>query len=211
MSLRHCLRPYLRLRGRIVLGLAVAFLVASAGSGRAQDPKAKAGNVPGRASGVVTKVEPINPDQRADPRSLRLTINTAAVWRDWARDQATESVYESAKKEAAAGANSVATKGEPQDKNTLVVVDLTPETTIETRFRTLDDESSKGAKTPEAAKGEPKRTERRDSAKPTRFDAKDLKPSLFIETDFRYLTGRNRAATLSVIRPVLETSTTRGK
>lgn len=193
----------LRLRGAMAVGLAAALMAAT---GRAEEPKAKKTDNKGRAAGVIIKVEPIGRGDRA--RSLRLTINTAAVWRDWARDQANQSPSESPKKAAEKGANSVATKGEPADQDTTIVVDLTPETTVETRFRAPEDETGKGAKSPEAAKGE---SGRRDSARPTRFEAKDLKPGLFVEADFRHETAQNRASTVCVVRPVQDTGTTRSK
>ena len=196
----------LRPRGKMIVGLSAALLVALGGPGRAEGQDSKVGpksstrktEAKERASGVILKVEKNEKD-----RTLRLTINTAAVWRDWARDQTTQGNSESAKKEAEAGANSVATKGEPSDKNNLVLVDLTTDSTVETRFRTLDDESSKGSKDPGTA------GKKHESAKPTRFQASDLKPGLFVEADFRRDAGRNRTSTLAVIRPVADTRTTK--
>src|SRR5512144_602593 len=104
----------LRLRGRLVVGLAAALLVALTGPGRAEDQGAngrsdaasKKTDAQGRASGVIVKVERVKPgassgastdkpDRPRGHRTLRLTINTAAVWRDWARDQAMQSNSES--------------------------------------------------------------------------------------------------------------------
>jgi hypothetical protein len=220
----------LRLRGRLVVGLAAALLVAPPGPGRAEDQGAngrsdaatKKTDAQGRASGVIVKIERVKPgassgtstdksDRPRGHRTLRLTINTAAVWRDWARDRALQSNSESSNKAADEGANSVASKGEPQDEDTLVVVDLTSATKVETRFRTPEDETRKGSKTPEAARGGSGRAARDDPAKPTHFAAHDLKPGLFVEVDFRHKTGRNRATTVCVIRPVSDTGTTRGR
>jgi hypothetical protein len=106
-------------------------------------------------------------------------------------------------KDAARGNNSVATKGEPADRNNMVVVDVGPGTRVETRFRAPDDESSKGAKTPESARsGAPKDETSRASAKPVQFRLEDLKPGLFVEVDFRHLSGQNPATTVTVIRPI---------
>src|SRR3954464_7535145 len=102
MSLR------LPLHGTIVAGLSAALLVAVSGALRAEDPKeknradaSKKTDAQDRVSGVVVKVDRIeskaasgastdNPDRREGPRTFRLTINTAAVWLDWVRDQATQ-------------------------------------------------------------------------------------------------------------------------
>jgi len=206
-----------------------AVVVTAVGVCPAQDRKGSAGAAPRkgsspaeRASGVITKVEKMPPgsasDSRAggqagrtrqDRRLLRLTINTAVVWRDWARDQATESVSQPARREAAEGANSVATKGQPASKDTLVLIDLGPETQVETRFRAPTDESSKGAKSPEGASQDdrasaPPRGATTQAAKPTRFTVNDLRPGLFVEVDFRHRNDvpQDRAATVAVIRPV---------
>jgi hypothetical protein len=85
---------------------------------------------------------------RQVPPTVRLTINTAAVWRDWARDQATEDVTKSASKDAEEGQNSVATKGQPATADTTVLVDVGPDTRVETRFRSPTDETTKGAAPP---------------------------------------------------------------
>jgi hypothetical protein len=144
-----------------------------------------------RASGVILKVE------RAAGRQTRLTINTNAVWRDWSRDQAKVNDTGPAKKDAARGENSVATIGEPADKNSLVVVDVVPDTRVETRFRSPEVESSKGSKEP--AKTD---SQRSSSAKPVQFRDEDLNPGLFVEVDFSHSNARNPASTVLVIRPI---------
>jgi hypothetical protein len=175
-----------------------------------------------RASGVIVKVEPIRKgaNSRSDDlagekgRSAthRLTINTAAVWRDWVRDQAGVSVNASPREQARRGSNSVATKGEPQSEDTLVVIDVGPSSKIETRFRASTDETSKGSKTPAAAreanedpaekgKGESSKGDGKGS-KVTRFQADDLQPGLFVEIDFEHKDARNLASSVAVIRPV---------
>jgi hypothetical protein len=231
------------LRTKFVWSCGVTALVVTAvGYCPAQEPKSRAGAVsrkgsvsPGRASGVITKVELVQRPSVSDSktggrarqdrqarRHLRLTINTAAVWRDWARDQAMESVSQPARREAAEGANSVATRGQPQSNDTLVVIDIAPETQIETRFRALSDESSKGARTPEeVVKGDkdlavgqdrprsrdsrtPARGPRTQAAKPTRFTVDDLRPGLFVEVDFQHRNDltQDRASSVAVIRAV---------
>src|SRR4051812_32498973 len=93
-----------------------------------QQPK-KGEDAGQKISGVVVKVEQIRPD---DPsaRGVRLTIKTDAVWRDFVRDQANVASSASNKKAAAKGENSVATKGQPASADTLVVVDVRPETKL---------------------------------------------------------------------------------
>jgi len=165
-----------------------------------------------RASGVIVKVERlargVTPPAQAEtasnqqspgPGIVRLTINTNAVWRDWARDQAKMEDRGPASKDAREGANSVATRGEPDDRNSEVVVDVVPDTRVETRFRTPDDETGKGSGTPEgAANG----TARSTSAKPVQFRTDDLKPGLFVEADYRKFLAQNPARVVSVIRPI---------
>jgi hypothetical protein len=178
-----------------------------------------------RASGVIVKVESIRKDAKSRPNDAagkkdqspthRLTINTAAVWRDWVRDQAQVSTGASPREQAKRGANSVATQGEPQSADTLVVIEIGPSTKVETRFRASTDETSKGAKTPAAAReanedpASEKGKAKGDNAAPeatrariTRFLADDLQPGLFVEVDFRHSDARNLAATATVIRPV---------
>jgi len=220
-----------------VAGVAAALLAGLSHPGIAQERKRlrdrnnpKASSTAERASGVIVKVEPITKGAtpgstiereakkgREHHRSVRLTINTAAVWRDWVRDQDAFDTSKSPKREAVEGANSIATKGEPRDQDTLVVVDLGPESKVETRFRKPDDETTKGSKTPEAAResdSDPasdsakkgpasrRREARREAAKATRFHAADLKPGLFVEVDFRHVTAQNLASNVTVIRPV---------
>lgn len=165
-----------------------------------------------RASGVIVKVEKVtkggerassdNPGRSHHP-THRLTINTNAVWRDWARDQARVSDRGSARKDAREGAESVATKGEPADSNSLVLVDIVHRTKVETRFRAPDDETGKGSKTPDPgqAAGATNPRRKRDLGA-VQFHARDLKPGLFVEVDYEHVTGANPAKTVTVIRPI---------
>jgi len=223
-------------RGWMLCALAAPFVLLAAVpvSGQSRDsganaPRDKADKSAERVSGVIIKAEPIargstsassaekaNPAGRTERQAIRLTINTAAVWRDWARDQATANAAESPKKAAARGADSVATRGEPVSKDTVVVVHLNPDSKVETRFRTLQDETGKGAKSPEAARrqdaaeahGEAagssagSSTSKNQAAKPVRFQASDLRPGLFVEVDFRAIKAGNLASTVAVIRPI---------
>lgn len=215
-----------------VLSLATATLVAASGLGLAQQGKSKAkssspkvSTSAERASGVIVKAEPVTKGAtpgstitdeakkgRQVPRSVRLTINTAAVWRDWARDQATEDVTKSAKKDADEGKNSIATLGQPVSPDTTVLVDVGPDTRVETRFRSPTDETSKGAATPDEARKEDEPTTDADKSE-TRAKAKsaekgpsfgmgDLKPGLFVEVEFSHVTAQNPASVVTVIRPI---------
>ena len=220
---------------RTVLSLATATLVAASGLGLAQEGKgkgkAKSSSPKGpasaeRASGVIIKAEPVTKGAtpgstitdeakkgRQVPISVRLTINTAAVWRDWARDQATEDVTKSAKKDAEEGKNSIATLGQPVSADTTVLVDVGPDTRVETRFRSPTDETSKGATTPEGAREEDDTTsdaakskarvgKTKSAEKGPRFGVGDLKPGLFVEAEFRHVAAQNPASVVTVIRPI---------
>ncbi len=197
----------------------------------AKTRKAKAERPAERASGVIIKVEPIDvasssrsstekgkAGRRESTHSLRLTINTAALWSDWARDQATENGGATPKKAAERGANSVATRGEPVSKDTVTMIHLDPRSKVETRFRSPEDETSKGEKTPAEARREDSADTAKDSAattssssksspgaKPIQFKASDLRPGLFVEVDFRHMKSGNLATTVAVIRPVSRT------
>ena len=220
---------------RTVLSLATAALIAASGLGLAQQDKgkAKAKSSPAkgsatteRASGVIIKAEPVTKGAtpgstitdeakkgRQVPSSVRLTINTAAVWRDWARDQATEDVSKSAKTGADEGKNSIATLGQPVSADTTVLVDVGPSTRVETRFRSPTDETSKGATTPEgareeddsssdAAKSKSRAGKTKSAEKGPRFGVGDLKPGLFVEAEFRHVAAQNPASVVTVIRPI---------
>lgn len=228
---------------RPILGLLVLALWASPTLAQeaAAKPKQKAGRAAKaprkgsapvqEAAGVITKVEPVTSvksDKEDEPeaaksgselpRTVRLTINTAAVWRDWARDQSNtpDKAKEQTPAQAAkAGENSIATKGEPQAKEVLVVVDLGPETKVDTRFRPADDAVGKGESTPDAAANasdEPrvqksakaKKKAARKADRPTPFKQADLKPGLFVEVTYRHLDSQNsdRASSVRVVRPI---------
>src|SRR5262249_38404550 len=109
------------------------------------------------------------------------------------------------KKDAAKGANSVATKGQPADENSLVVVEVVAGTKVETRFRSPTDETSKGVTSPEEVKSDEATSSRiRPTGKPVQFRAEDLLPGLFVEADFRQAgpQDKNTASTVAVIRPI---------
>jgi len=177
-----------------------------------------------RASGVILKVEKLNSERaatdsapatektktendKARPVRLRLTINTDVVWRDWVRDQTKVKDTGPPRKDAEVGAKSVATKGQPADANSKVVVDVTMDTKVETRFRTPEDSTSRGYKTPAEARGATGRATatKTQAAKPVQFTRDDLKKGLFIETDFQNRDGKNASSVVTVIRPISST------
>jgi len=148
-----------------------------------------------RASGVILKVDrPKTKDSEGSSSPLKLTINTNIVWRDWARDQSQTKDKGPAEKDARKGRESIGTKGEPSDPNSLVVVVVDPETRIRTRFRSPVDETTTGSEKPDR--------KRSDAPKAVRFHADDLKPGLFVEVDYHRVKSQEVAVRVSVIRPI---------
>jgi hypothetical protein len=213
------LRLMTRAAAAVAVGSAVALSAAGQGLAPQQPGRGNGTSPPERASGVIVKVERVAQGVTPSPQSptipgstvgaglvrpwtYRLTINTNAVWRDWARDQAAANDAGPPRKDAAKGDESVATKGEPAGRNSLVVVDVGPETRVETRFRSADEEADKGKNTPDAARSSDRGAGRSLSAKPVQFRADDLQPGLFVEVDFHHLPAQNPASSVSVIRPI---------
>jgi hypothetical protein len=203
-------------RIKMVVASSVLFAGAS-GLGLGQQEKAAPTAAKGdssraeRVEGVILKVEKVakegqtKGEARPAPVVLRLSINTNAVWRYWARDQAQARDEGSPKKDAAKGANSVATRGQPADENSLVVVEVVSGTKVETRFRSPTDETSKGATSPEKVKSDESTSSKvKPTGKAVQFRAEDLLPGLFVEADFRQAgpQDRNTASTVTVIRPI---------
>ncbi len=148
------------------------------------------------AEGVIVKVEPID----GSSERVKLTINTAAVWRDWARDQAKPRP----KADNTKGENSVATKGEPISPTTSLVVEVGGKTQLANRFRSRTDDTNPGSKTVEQAErkegspqGQDVKTSPRDEKAP-KLSAKDLKVGLFVEVDAK----DGKANRLIVLLPV---------
>ena len=178
-----------------------------------------------KASGVIVKVEPVMREaskgaagKRASKKSpivarrVRLTINTAAVWRDWVRDQASTEA-KTPREAAVDGKKSVATTGEPTSPDTAIVIDLGPDATIETRYRSSTDEISEGAKTPEKAAEAERKTDPADTSKSVEskgaktgtalaFTLDDLKPGLYVEVDYRHVQASDRGTKVCVVRPI---------
>jgi hypothetical protein len=212
-------------RFKTVVAVASVLIVGTSGLGQQQQDASTKGNSSRaeKVAGVILKVEKIAKGGASDSKAakdeankgtvlLRLSINTNVVWRDWVRDQAQVRDEGSPKQDAAKGANSVATKGQPVDENSLVVVEVASGTKVETRFRSPTDESSKGGTSPEKVKSDESTTSKvAQTGKPVEFRAEDLLPGLFVEAEFRKAGARdkNTASTVTVIRPirVLDSST----
>jgi hypothetical protein len=163
-------------------------------------------------SGVILKVEKVprvdakGEGKKSDAALLRLSINSNAVWRDWARDQAQIRDEGSPKKDAAKGAKSIATTGQPADENSVVVIEVTDATRVETRFRSPTDETSKGETSPEKVKSDEGTASKvPPKGKPVEFRTEDLLPGLFVEAEFRPSGTKKKidtAKTVTVIRPI---------
>jgi hypothetical protein len=169
-----------------------------------------------RVEGVILKVEKVakggveakagkEGESKSGTVLLRLSINTNVIWNDWVRDQAQVRDEGPPSKDAAKGANSVATKGQPADDNSMVVVVVASGTLVETRFRSPSDGTSKGVTAPEKVKSDELTTSKiTTTGKPVEFGAEDLLPGLFVEAEFRPSgpKDRNTASTITVIRPI---------
>ena len=210
------MNPDLVTRIKIVVA-ASGLVVSASGLGLGQQEKAAPtaakgdSSRPEKVEGVILKVEKVakagnaKDGEKPGPVLLKLSINTNAVWRDWARDQAQARDEGSPKKDAAKGANSVATKGQPADENSLVVVEVASSTRVETRFRSPTDETSKGVTSPEKVKSDEVTSPAvRPTGKPVQFRAEDLLPGLFVEAEFRPSgpQARNTASSVTVVRPI---------
>ncbi len=195
-----------------LLGLAVAS-AAMAQEGRRSDEKSGKSKESERIEGVIVKVEPVaDQDTKDAPRHLRLTINTAAVWIDYSRDTSTTKP-KSSKEAARKGDDSIATKGQPRDEDTLVRLVVAPDTPLKFRHRCEGDSGSLGAATVEearklaASEGRPEKSVADD--KPDLSDSRSLKPGdlkvgQFVAVHFHHANDRQQADWLVVLDPVRE-------
>jgi len=177
----------------------------------------------GKASGVITKVEPAGRGEKGSHRSWKLTLNTDVVWRDFVRDQATDpakAARTGTEKAAAKGKKSVATEGHPQDDQLMLTVLVEPQTEITMRYRSSTDAIGEGSPTPEgASKAEVANDSASDAkgaadsagagASPKRQAPKarilepgELKPGLWVDIEFRDNDKQNKARRVMVMRPV---------
>jgi hypothetical protein len=154
-----------------------------------------------RISGVITKVE-----EAGSGKARRVTINTAAVWRDWVRDQASVKPTGSVEKAAEKGKQSIATKGEPKSPDTLIVVEVGSDAKIEQRYRSSTDERSSGAATTEGAAQAEKdqgKTSGASKAQGKSVEPSALKPGLWVDVECRHTSSdKNQATKVYVLRPV---------
>lgn len=150
-----------------------------------------------QAEGVIVAVEPI-----ADAKDgrVKLTVNTAAVWRDWVRDQSTAKP----KVDGKTGENSIAVKGEPISPTTTIIVEIDRGTNLASRYRSNVDETNKGSRTVEqaeqkegSAKGQDVKRSPRDDKAP-KIGIKDLKVGQFVEVEAKM----GNAKRLVVLMPI---------
>jgi hypothetical protein len=169
----------------------------------------------GKASGVIAKVEPTERNDENTKRSWKVTLNTDVVWRDFVRDQAIDpakAARTDTKKAAEKGKESVATEGHPKGDQMMLTVLLDPETEITMRYRSSTDAIGEGSATPEGASkaeaaadnasGSDGSNSKRQAMKARTLAARELKPGLWVEIEFRRDDKQNKARRLMVMRPV---------
>jgi hypothetical protein len=175
-----------------------------------EDPPPTGAESDQRIEGVIVKVEPIGGSEQDSvaPRRVRLTINTAVVWRDYARDTAAARET-SPEKAARKGEESVATKGQPGGRNNLVTVDVTPAARMELRYRAAMDERSFGAASVEEARRlatqaapRPRGLDDGSAGRPATLA--QLKPGLFVHVRYHRVDQHDRANRLVILEPVLD-------
>ena len=205
----------------------VGFLLMSCGLVMADDKQpAKGGRKAAetdRASGTIARIEPAERGDKDTNRAWKLTLNSDVVWRDFVRDQAADPARVArtgTAKAAAKGRESVATEGHPKDDQLMVTVLVDTETEISMRYRSSTDAIGEGSATPEGAsraeaagdnesgrKGsdDADRSDsksRRQALKARSLEARELKPGLWVEIDFRHGDKQNKARRVMVMRPV---------
>ncbi len=175
----------------------------------AQEPAAKATADAQQLDGVITRVERVG---APDAARIRVTVNTAAVWRDYVRDTA-RTAETKPEQVAQDGQQGVAQQGQPRDADTLVTVELVPDARLELRYRAAMDEASPGAATadearaqaqadPQAADAASRRARQSDARPGPKLAPDRLKPGLFVHLAYARADGANRARHLIVLEPV---------
>jgi hypothetical protein len=176
-----------------------------------------------RASGVIARIEPTERGDKDTQRSWKLTLNIDVVWRDFVRDQATDparAARTGTGKAARKGRESIATEGHPKGEQMMVTVLVDPEAEITMRYRSSTDAFGEGSATPEGASraeaaadneagreasADPDRTatrSRRQAMKARALAARELKPGLWVDVEFRRDDKQNKARRVIVMRPV---------
>lgn len=198
---------------RCRLALAAVVVLVGAGVAGAQESssrqgKSEGGEREGRVEGVVVKVERGSDGERD---RLRLTINTAAIWNDYVRDTATVG-GKSAEGAAEEGEDSIATKGQPRDVDTLVVVEVAEGTRMQLRHRAEQDSRTLGSATVEEARKPPTgegsdegdEDESPDLTGGRTLKPADLKVGQYVAVRSKKDGERQRAEWLVVLDPVRE-------
>jgi hypothetical protein len=133
-------------RLRPLLAFALVAALPAAGLAQKSDAKdqPKADKTNDHVEGMITKVEPMG---EKDSEQYRLTINTGAVWRDYARN-----VIDS-KNKAKKGEPEEASvaEGQPETESSVVHVEVNIKTPIQLRYRLVDDSRSLGASSADGA------------------------------------------------------------
>ena len=194
------------LAGTVAPGLASGQTVQGKETPAPPKGAAKGKAAPGRVAGVIVKA--VNKGGASQDGPYMVTVNADILWSDWVRDQATVNTVKTTDKAARAGAKSVATEGQPKDEDNLVVIEVGPDSKIETRYRASTDETSKGSPRPAGAKqgaADPAvaKDDPSKEAKPLELKPGDLKDGLFVEVDFKTPSAdRNLASSIVVLRPI---------
>lgn len=154
-----------------------------------------------KMEGVITKVSKLDEEKGdKEPRYLRITINTAAMWRDYVRDQEGSSSKNAGK----TGENSIATKGEPESPETTFLIEVGPKSHLVTRFRASSDETNQGSRTVEGAEKKEgnsasqdvERTPHDNRAPKTTLT--DLKVGQFVEIESK----EGKASRVCILKPI---------
>jgi hypothetical protein len=197
-------------RSLAMAALTATFIIAAGSARGVQDDLAKTSEQAAkkqRVEGVVIRVEPIGENKTA-ARGVKLTINTAAVWRDYVRDTATTK-EPPPEKAARKGKESVATKGQPVSPGTVTTVEVTPDSRLELRYRTAMDERTQGAASADAAR---KLTSKADDPSQSSKESVEtagktikvdqIKPGLFVHVRYHRDGKQDRADRLIVLEPI---------
>ena len=153
-----------------------------------------------KAEGVIIKVEKVGDSDKAGPQQVKITLNTAAVWRDYIRDQASVKGKDSAKD----GSNSIATQGQPASTDNTFLIEVGPKARLLTRFRAESDETNEGSRTVEVAEkkvggasSEDVKTSGSDKKAP-KTEVGDLKVGQFIEVEAK----EGKAGRVVILKPI---------
>lgn len=185
-------------RFRLLIPALVGALFSAALATAAEDDTGKSASKNQRVEGVIVKVEPL------DGHRVRLTLNTAAVWRDYARDTSLNDRKNRSTKDAAKrGDDSVATEGQPRDRDTLVTVVVNSKTPSHKRFRAEMDEATLGANSIEAAREAVEHPEKAKASKGgPAVKVDELRKGLYLATGFEKVEKDNKADWIVVLVPV---------